>query len=253
MKLILACVSLWWMFEVTKFKLIVGGVVLFLIIASIAGYFFFTKARSSTEAVNPDEVSSLLEEISNIYELPTGETPTVATITDVDKLKNQPFFEKAKNGDKVIIYNQAKKAILYDPISRKILEVAPLSGSLGLESQTSTQSGQTQPPPEPAQTSTPKSAITAKIALRNGAGRRGLAATTEEELKKTYPDINVVAKDNVDGSNLDKTIVVVLNDKFKADADKLKDFFEATIADLPKGETKIEEADIMVILGRDRL
>lgn len=240
------------MFEVTKFKLIVGVAALILIILSIAGYFFFTKANSSTVAVNPDEVSRLLEEISNIYDLPIGETPTVATVTDVDKLKDQPFFEKAKNGDKVIIYNQAKKAILYDPVSRKILEIAPLSGSLGLESQISTQSGQASEPEPPAPKQTSEG-LTAKIALRNGAGKRGLAAATEEELKKTYPDINIVAKDNVDGNNVDKTIVIIFNDKFKADADKLKDFFEAVIVDLPKGETKIAEADIMVILGKDRL
>lgn len=240
------------MFEVTKFKLIVGGIVLILIIASIAGYFFFTRAHTSTVTVNPDEVSKLLEEISRIYDLPTGETPTVATVTDIDKLKDQSFFEKAKNGDKVVIYNQAKKAILYDPISRKILEVAPLSGSLGLESQTSTQSAQA-PQPQPTPAPKANSEITAKIALRNGAGKRGLAATTEEELKKTYPDLNVVAKDNVDGNNVDKTIVIIFNDKFKADADELKDFFKATIADLPKGESKIAEADIMVILGKDRL
>lgn len=241
------------MFEVTKFKLIVGGVVLLLIIASLIGYFFFTKANSSTVTVNPDEVSSLLEEISHIYDLPTGETPTVATITDVDKLKDQPFFEKAKNGDKVIIYNQAKKAILYDPTSRKILEIAPLSGSLGLESQTSTQSGKTNPMPESTPAPASKSEITAKIALRNGAGKRGLAASQEELLKKTYPDINVIAKDNVDGENISKTIVVVLNDKFKSDGDKLKEFFKVTIVDLPKGESKVEGADIMVILGKDRI
>lgn len=240
------------MFEVTKFKLLVGGAVLLLIIASLLGYFFFTKANSPTVAVKSDEVTRLIEELSQIYDLPTGEVPTIATVTDVEKLKDQPFFEKAKNGDKVIIYNQAKKAILYDPVSRKILEIAPLSGSLGLESQTSTQSGQV-PESEPHSPKQTSEGLTAKIALRNGAGKRGLAATTEEELKKTYPDINVVAKDNVDGNNVDKTIVIIFNNKFKFDADKLKDFFEATIVDLPKGETKIAEADIMVILGKDRL
>ena len=241
------------MFEVTRFKLIVGGVVLLLIIASLLGFFFFTRAKSPTVVVNPDEVSSLLEEISHIYDLPTGETPTLATVTDVDKLKNQPFFEKAKNGDKVVIYNQAKKAILYDPVSHKILEIAPLSGSLGLENQTSTQSGQNPSSTPPSEPEAADSEIAAKVVLRNGAGRRGLAASQEEVLKETYPDINIIAKDNVDGSQLDETIVVIFNQSAKADAEKLKEFFEATIAELPKSESKVEGADIMVILGKDRL
>lgn len=249
------------MFEITRFKLIVGSAVVFLIIAGAIGYFFFTKSNTPTTGASPDEVTRLIDEISRIYDLPTGEPPTVATVTDVEKLKDQPFFAKAKNGDKVIIYNQAKKAILYDPISKKILEVAPINSPLGPQQATESANEESSAPggPSPAPVkdeagSKPSAlGITAKIALRNGAGRRGLAAAAEVELKKTYPDVNVVSKDNVDGENVDKTIVVVFNDKFKADADKLKEFFKATIAPLPKGEGKIESADIMVILGRDRL
>lgn len=239
------------MFEITKFKLIVGLAVLLIIVGGIGGYLFLTKSNTPTTNVNPDEVSQLIEEISQIYDLPALEKPTVATITDVGKLKNQPFFQKAKNGDKVIIYNQAKKAILYDPISKKILEIAPLSGSLGLESQNSTESAQT--PSLETSTDNSETQITAKIALRNGAGRRGLAATTQEELKKTYPEVNVVSKDNVDGEKVDKTIVVIFNQSAKADAERLREFFSATIADLPEGESKVEGADIMVILGKDRI
>ena len=37
------------------------------------------------------------------------------------------FFSKAKVGDKVIIYTNARKAILYDPVAGKIVEVAPVN------------------------------------------------------------------------------------------------------------------------------
>lgn len=250
------------MFEITKFKLIVGVIVLFLLIGGALGYLFFTKSKSPTATANPDEVTKLIEELSRIYDLPTGEAPTVATVTDVDKLKDQPFFAKAKNGDKVIIYNQAKKAILYDPISRRILEVAPIDNSFDI-SQESTPAAQTESSPKPQVKEESKEELTAKIALRNGAGRRGLAATTEEELKKTYPDINIIAKDNVDTQNLDKTIVVVISGAFNSsavikkgtekDAEKLAKFFNAQISALPKGETIPEGTEIMVILGKDRI
>ena len=59
--------------------------------------------------------------------LPTGETPTIATVTDLAPLKNQPFFANARVGYKVIIYTNAKRAILYDPVSDKIVETAPLN------------------------------------------------------------------------------------------------------------------------------
>ncbi|OGN17447.1 MAG: hypothetical protein A3F48_04405 [Candidatus Yanofskybacteria bacterium RIFCSPHIGHO2_12_FULL_41_9] len=59
--------------------------------------------------------------------LPTDEQPTVATVTDLEALKGQPFFLNAKIGYKVLIYTKAKKAILYDPQARKIVEVAPIN------------------------------------------------------------------------------------------------------------------------------
>jgi hypothetical protein len=50
----------------------------------------------------------------------------MATVLEQDKLKDQPFFARAQNGDKVIIYTQNKKAILYRPSENRIIEVAPL-------------------------------------------------------------------------------------------------------------------------------
>lgn len=59
--------------------------------------------------------------------LPEGETPTIATVSDADKVKSQTFFQRAENGDKVIVYQQAKKAILYRPSIHKIVEVTSIS------------------------------------------------------------------------------------------------------------------------------
>jgi len=60
-------------------------------------------------------------------ELPKDEEPTIATVLDKEKLKDQLFFAKAENGDKVIIYSKNQKAILYRPSINKIIDVAPIS------------------------------------------------------------------------------------------------------------------------------
>ena len=59
--------------------------------------------------------------------LPSDELPTIATVSDPEALQNQSFFIDAKKGDKVLIYSNARKAILYDPIANKIITIAPVN------------------------------------------------------------------------------------------------------------------------------
>lgn len=73
------------------------------------------------------ETQQLVERVSQLISLPEGEEPTVATVNDPERLKSQPFFLRAKRGDKVLIYTNAKKAFLYDPVDHKIIEVAPVT------------------------------------------------------------------------------------------------------------------------------
>ncbi|MBI4035204.1 MAG: hypothetical protein HY381_02300 [Candidatus Chisholmbacteria bacterium] len=74
-----------------------------------------------------NETEDLVERVGKLVALPEGEEPVVATVTEVDKLRDQAFFSRAESGNKVLIYTQAKKAILYDPESNKVLEIAPIN------------------------------------------------------------------------------------------------------------------------------
>lgn len=69
------------------------------------------------------EVEDLISKVGKLIALPEDENPTVATVTDVEAVKDQTFFAKAQNGDKVLIYTNARKAILYRPSENRILEV----------------------------------------------------------------------------------------------------------------------------------
>ena len=81
---------------------------------------------SQTQQPTEDEAAQLNAAVGALIELPSDETPTVATVVDVEKVKDQVFFARAQNGDKVLLYAKSSKAILYRPSTNKIIEVAPI-------------------------------------------------------------------------------------------------------------------------------
>jgi len=78
---------------------------------------------------NSRDISSeeVIEMVGQLMVLPLDEKPTVATVSDPKKLLGQPFFDRAEEGFKVLIYARSGKAILYDPKQDKIVEVGPIN------------------------------------------------------------------------------------------------------------------------------
>ena len=156
-----------------------------LIIAIGSAVFFYTKYQKSLSAKNNpiSDVESTAAAVSKLMELP-AEAPTLATVSDVEKLKGQDFFEKAKNGDKVLIYKVAKKAILYRPFTNKIIEVGPIQIETPSVAGTATTSAQTISPSivvsptiilSPTATATPASSSAAtSAAVYNGTKINGV-------------------------------------------------------------------------------
>ena len=120
-------------------RALIGLVILILIVAGgIFAYLYSQKQDEVTLAQerikklsNPQEaarlqVKEITEKVGKLTVLPANETPTIATVSDASKLKNQAFFARAENGDKVLIYTQAKRAYLYRPSTNKIIEIAPI-------------------------------------------------------------------------------------------------------------------------------
>lgn len=106
------------------------------VVLTLAGaggsYYFYQKYSEANKlladpnALVQKEESKVIERLSKLIDLPTDEKPTVATVLDKEKLKDQPFFIKAENGDKLIVFAQNKKAILYRESINKIVEFAQL-------------------------------------------------------------------------------------------------------------------------------
>jgi hypothetical protein len=128
--------------------------VLFLLSAGAVVYLYreIQTLKNNPQAIAQEEVADLIAKVGELIVLPDDETPTVATVAEREKLQDQAFFARAKNGDKVLIYTNTKKAILYDPIAHKIIEVAPINiGEDDKSADANTPAQQnTQPTPEVA-------------------------------------------------------------------------------------------------------
>jgi len=106
-------------------------VLVIIVVALLFSYYFYNKyqkANSELLGSNPStNVQTIVNEVGKLIVLPIGETPQVATVKDKNQLPNQPFFEKAQDGDMVLIYTKAKEAILYRPSINKIITIGPIN------------------------------------------------------------------------------------------------------------------------------
>jgi hypothetical protein len=108
--------------------LIVGGLVVW------GGYSYFeiqrlrdpAELQRQTELQAEAETQALAEKISKLMQLPEGD-PVVATVTDKDKLADQPFFVSAENGDKVLIFSESSVAVIYRESDNKIINYGPIA------------------------------------------------------------------------------------------------------------------------------
>lgn len=160
--------------------------VLFLFAAGFAVYLFsqLQSVKKDPAKTAQEEVKAVVAEVSKLMMLPNGEDPTLATVTDPEKLKDQAFFARAQTGFKVLIYANAKKAILYNPVEKKIVEVAPIN--IGDSNQVSVQkSNGAQVQESFSGAALDKLIDKSKISVRieNGSGTAGLARKIATILK----------------------------------------------------------------------
>ena len=97
-----------------------------------AGYLFWQndqlrKNPQTAQQASKDRVAALKAKVAKRMALPADETPTLATVTDKTKLKDQPFFKDAQNDDVILIFPQAKKAIIYRESTDFVVNAGPIA------------------------------------------------------------------------------------------------------------------------------
>lgn len=72
-----------------------------------------------------NSVDVVKSRVSKHIVLPTDEEPALLTVTDNSKLTTA-FLKQTQNGDKVLVYPQNKKAIIYRPAIDRIVDIGPV-------------------------------------------------------------------------------------------------------------------------------
>lgn len=109
------------------------------------------KTEQGQAKIIEEETATLIAAVSKLILLPENESPVVATIVNSAKLaETQPFYKGSQDGDKLLIFPESEKALIYSPARNILVSVGPAF----VEKETSN-SDQTTSSPTPS--ATPKS------------------------------------------------------------------------------------------------
>lgn len=228
-------------------KSILGFIIIIIIVGSlgISAYFYkqYEKIKKNPNIVAQEEVKSLATKVGQLMVLPTDEAPNIATVVDKEKLKDQPFFKNTLNGDKILIYTKAKKAILYRPSSHKIIEFAPLA--IGDGDQSTVLGSET----ENIAPTTPPTVESAKVVLLNGSTKAGLTNSVENKIKETA-NTEILYKNNAAKNDYTSNLVIDLSGNHQEQAKQIAQIIGGEVSEMVEGEAKPANADILVIVSK---
>jgi cytoskeletal protein RodZ len=219
-----------------KLLLIVLAII---IIAGASSYLTFSYIKTNPEpfgllkgpSIIKSEEKALVAEISKSLTLPKDEEPTVATVTDPEKLSSQFFFKDAQKGDKLLIYQNAKKVILYRPSENRVVEV----GMVNINGQAAL---------------TP-SAQSYRMAILNSTKDTGITSSMETKIQQTDNAVQITEKGTSVLTYNESFLVDVKGDK-SSEAQKLIQGLGIKTGNLPDAERKID-VDFILIIGADKI
>ena len=205
-------------------------------------YFSYTKAQKQLSALtdpnirnelNQEQTKALLAKIGQLLVLPQNEEPVVATIQDVEVLAStQDFYKDAENGQKLVVYSAARKAIIYDEAKNKLVNVGPLV--------VTNAEGQAAP-----------IRVDGRITLdiRNGSNQKDKGIVIRDQLASEAAFL-IQNLGKAANTNYGATVVVDLSGGAKSEqVKKLTDILGVATTDkLPEGE-RPTSAEVVVIVG----
>ena len=198
--------------------------------------------------VSGDQVNQLVARIGQFITVPSGEQPSVVVLQNVAELaKQQTFYQNAKDGDILLLFSN--RAIIYDAIANKLVNVGPIvrNDATPLPTEVASASASV----SPSVSATPGVPEKVAVMVLNGTSKQGYAAATALELGKNSWVTKATAHAAV--GNYSKTLIIDQTGKYPNDDAWLANKYNGTVQDtLPKVEVSLvpSTVGVVVILGQ---
>jgi len=169
-----------------------------------------------------------------------GDPSPVAVIEKADTLSEQPFFTNVRDGDKLLIYKKANKALLFRPMTNSVIAFSVLDAAASQNAFIGGITGENSDAP--------------MFLLRNGMTQDNDLQVFEAELRSAYPDAQVVDVEQAMRFDYKKSILIDATHGAKAkEARDIARKLRLTVSELPADEPYAPAGvDFIVIVGTDR-
>lgn len=185
-----------------------------------------------TQAQEEADIATIVPYVSKYMVLP-DEKPTIATVVDKEKLnQSQPFFKDAENGDKILVFQNSRKVLLYrnhGTGSGKIINFDVFV----INPPANQQQGNVKPLP---------------IEIRNGSGDPTAAASVEKRLKDAAGATVQTSVSDAASNGYQGILVVDPSGKNAQSAQEVATFLKGQVGSLPRGETA-EGEGLVIFVG----
>ncbi len=112
---------------------IIKILIVVIVLLAFGGYIYIIQkdtkeTRGTTLGNNKEEAKQLAEIVSKFVLVDKNQVPDIVTISDAETMvKQQSVFKGVVNGDKILVYVQDKKAIVYSPSRDIIVNILPIT------------------------------------------------------------------------------------------------------------------------------
>lgn len=118
-------------------KKLIALIASIIVVVGLVAVIVFQQITINSKTTEEEEARNIQNQLSKLMILPKEEA-LVSEIKNVNEIKDQAFFSKAENGDKVLIFVQDAKIVIYRDCDNKIVNVGPIVDDRTAETTTNT-------------------------------------------------------------------------------------------------------------------